>query len=65
MISELYIYFLNNPNELRQKMTALEMNEAYFETTPVERVICDYIASMTDRYVLGLYNGIFVPTPLV
>jgi dGTP triphosphohydrolase len=41
------------------------MDEQYFETTPVKRIICDYIASMTDRYVLRLYNEIFVPTPLV
>lgn len=65
LISELYFFFLNNPDQLREKMSGLEMNETYFDTTPVKRVICDYIASMTDRYVLRLYNEIFVPTPLV
>jgi dGTPase len=65
LISELYTFFLNNPDRLREKMTTLEMDEQYFETTPVKRIICDYIASMTDRYVLRLYNEIFVPTPLV
>lgn len=65
MISEIYTYFLNNPDQLREKMKGMEMSAAYFETAPVERIICDYIASMTDRYVLRLYNEIFVPTPLV
>jgi len=65
LISELYAYFLNHPDQLREKMTGLEMEEGYFESTPVERIICDYIASMTDRYVLRLYNEIFIPTPLV
>ena len=28
-----------------------------------ERVVCDYISSMTDRYAIGLYNSLFVPMP--
>lgn len=65
IITETYTYFLNNPDQLREHMKGMEMSEAYFNGSPVERIICDYIASMTDRYVLNLYNQIFVPTPLV
>ena len=65
MISEIYTYFLNNPDQLREKTKSMEMRAAYFNEAPVERIICDYIASMTDRYVLNLYQQLFVPTPLV
>ncbi len=65
MITEIYTHFLNNPDQLREKMEVMEMDAAYFNGSPVERIICDYIASMTDRYVLNLYNQIFVPSPLV
>ncbi|MFW6081373.1 MAG: deoxyguanosinetriphosphate triphosphohydrolase [Desulfosalsimonas sp.] len=65
IVTETYTYFLNNPEQLRSRMSAMEMSAAYFNGFPVERIICDYIASMTDRYVLNLYNEIFVPAPLV
>ncbi|MFW6284675.1 MAG: hypothetical protein ACOC1H_04755 [Desulfosalsimonas sp.] len=65
IISELFTYFAEHPDQLREKTKSLEMRAAYFNEAPAERIICDYIASMTDRYVLNLYNQIFVPTPLV
>ncbi|MFP4194850.1 MAG: deoxyguanosinetriphosphate triphosphohydrolase [Desulfosalsimonas sp.] len=65
IITEIYSYFLNNPDQLRKNMRTMEMSRAYFNGYPLERIICDYIASMTDRYVLNLYNHLFVPTPLV
>ncbi|MFO7931221.1 MAG: deoxyguanosinetriphosphate triphosphohydrolase [Thermodesulfobacteriota bacterium] len=65
IITETYTHFLNNPEHLRDHMSAMEMSSAYFIGFPTERIICDYIASMTDRYVLNLYNDIFVPVPLV
>ncbi|HHC25723.1 MAG TPA: deoxyguanosinetriphosphate triphosphohydrolase, partial [Desulfobacterales bacterium] len=30
-----------------------------------ERIVCDLISSMTDRYALNLYKTIFFPSPLV
>ena len=30
-----------------------------------ERVVCDLVASMTDRYALALYEKLFFPSPLV
>jgi dGTPase len=32
---------------------------------PREQVVCDFIASITDRYALGLYRKIFFPSPTV
>ncbi len=31
--------------------------------TPRERMACDFIAGMTDRYALNLYENIFIPKP--
>ena len=27
----------------------------------IEDIICDYIAGMTDRYVINIFNNIFIP----
>jgi dGTPase len=27
------------------------------------RLVCDFIAGMTDRYVLKLYDDLFIPRP--
>lgn len=65
IITEIFGYFSNNHDQLRQRLAGLEMVAAYYNDAPDERIICDYIASMTDRYLLDLYHEIFIPTPLV
>ena len=35
--------------------------QANIEEDGVERSICDYIACMTDRYALALFEELFVP----
>jgi dGTPase len=65
MISEIYAYFLDNPKALRERLKSIEIDVPYTKGVPVERIICDFIASITDRYILNLYNEIFVPAPLV
>lgn len=65
IISELFHYFIDNPKQLRERLNCLEMEAVWCGDVPVERIICDYIASMTDRSLLNLYKEIFVPTPLV
>lgn len=65
MISEIYTYFLNNPKDLQARLKSMEIDVVYSYEVPLERVICDFIASITDRYILNLYNELFVPTPLV
>lgn len=42
--------------------------EKYLDTTseePIERLAIDFIAGMTDRYALNLYNEVFMPRPWV
>ena len=65
ILSELYIYFLENANILDQKLIELKMDRCYNDDHSKERTVCDVIASMTDRYALNLYKKIFFPSPLV
>jgi len=64
ILSELYYYFLENTEALEEELKKMEMGGFPESTTP-ERKVCDFVASMTDRYALNLYEEIFFPTPLV
>jgi dGTPase len=65
ILSELYAYFLDDDQRLRLEMAVLEMSAIYESDTPKKRVVCDFIASMTDRYALALYEKLFFPLPMV
>ena len=65
ILSELYRYFLDNTPILEQKLTEMQINGGNIEGQPQERIVCDLIASMTDRYAMNLYKKIFFPSPLV
>ena len=55
LIKSLYFHFVDHPD----KMPAV-----YWQTSMVEgaeRASCDYVASMSDGYVLSVYNQIFIP----
>lgn len=55
MITEMYSYFVRFPEKLPP--TYIKLMESY----PKEKVVCDYISSMTDRYAVYVFNGIFLP----
>lgn len=55
MLSALYGYFVKNCGELPGAFRNLI--DGYGE----ERVVCDYLSSMTDRYAVYTFNKIFVP----
>lgn len=65
ILSELYTYFLNNEKKFQRELANMEMVEPNHNRTPNARTVCDFIASMTDRYALNLYAKIFFPSPLV
>ncbi len=65
MISEIYTYFLSHPDDLSLRLKSMEIDVVYSYKVLPERIICDFIASITDRYILNLYNELFVPAPLV
>lgn len=55
VVKTLYDYFLNNIDKLPEEY--LNMLEKYGKS----RVVCDYIAGMTDRYAIRLFEEIYVP----
>ena len=55
MLTETYIYFVNNPEKLPHSYLK------FLDKFSKEQVVCDYISSMTDRYAVYTFNKIFVP----
>jgi len=65
ILSDLYSFFLNNEDDLQRELENMEMSDCMNNSQSRERVVCDLIASITDRYALNLYEKIFFPSPLV
>lgn len=55
IIIRLYDYFLNNPEKISKAYQYIIDEES------VSRAACDYIAGMSDRYLLAVYKKIFIP----
>ena len=56
LVETLYHYYIDHPKELPGEFAGiLEKGD------PLERVVCDYVGAMTDRYAINLYNDLFVP----
>ena len=58
-------YFSDNSAIFEKKLIELQMNSVNHDGQPKGRTVCDFIASMTDRYAMNLYRKIFFPSPLV
>ena len=58
LIESLYMYFFNRPDRLPMEYRALMSKTG----DTLERIVCDYISSMTDRYAIGIYSDLFIPT---
>ncbi len=57
IIRQLYEFYMENFNELPK-----EHKKLYVDLNcSKEDIICDYIAGMTDRYVINVYKQIFIP----
>ena len=65
ILSELYTFFLDNEQMLLENLDELQMTGCKRNTQSRERIVCDLIASMTDRYAMNLYKKIFFPIPVV
>jgi dGTPase len=63
VLKELYHYLLQNIDILQKELMKMEMAPWDPGLNPLERSVCDLIASMTDRYALDLYARIFFPKP--
>ncbi|MCD8232649.1 MAG: deoxyguanosinetriphosphate triphosphohydrolase [Clostridiales bacterium] len=56
LLERLFEYYMEHPEEISQtNYRMLELGE------PKDRIICDYIAGMTDQYAVAKFNAIFVP----
>ncbi len=55
LIFSLYDYFMENPHKMPEEHN--EMLNFYSR----EEVVKDYIAGMTDRYAISIFNSIYVP----
>ena len=56
MLQSLYRYFAEHPDEMPDDYFVLMT-----KGEPLERVVCDYIASMTDRYSIAVFRRLFIP----
>jgi len=63
ILSELYAHFLAHEKLLRQGLADLQMGGDNHRGETRERLACDFIASMTDRYAMNLYANLFFPSP--
>jgi dGTPase len=56
VVKELYQHFL-------EKGLSKDQGGPYPQTAGDHRAVCDFVAGMTDRYALDLYQNIFLPKP--
>ena len=57
MLADLFHYYMDNPQELPEEYQVMMA----LRGASTERVVCDYIAGMTDIYAIGLFEELFVP----
>ena len=55
MICYLYEYFTKNPDKLPESYKSIAVSEG------VQTAACDYIAGMTDRYAVKVFDELFIP----
>ncbi len=55
ILSAMFEYFIKNPDMMPEDV------KKFLNMRNTERVVCDYIASMSDDYAVYAYNKLFVP----
>ena len=56
IIQALYRYYMENPGKLPQDF------QPQLDLEGLPRIVCDYVAGMTDKYAVYKFEEIFVPT---
>ncbi|MBO4419329.1 MAG: deoxyguanosinetriphosphate triphosphohydrolase [Oscillospiraceae bacterium] len=56
IIQELYKYYMDHPDKLPEDF------QPQLDLEGMPRVVCDYVAGMTDKYAVYKFEEIFVPT---
>ncbi len=57
IIKSLYEYYVQNPEEI----PAVDYGK--HGNPDIYRLVCDYIAGMSDRYAINRFTGLFIPSP--
>lgn len=57
LVGELYHYFVDHPAEITKREGWANRGEGK------ERLACDFIAGMTDRFAMRMYKELFLPSP--
>lgn len=65
ILIELYGLFMDQDKLLEKELAEMNMTQCNHADLAKERVVCDLIASMTDRMALELYQKNFFPSSLV
>ncbi|MDP4119028.1 MAG: deoxyguanosinetriphosphate triphosphohydrolase [Bacillota bacterium] len=55
IISTLYFHFTQHPEDLP------EPEQKLLDTQPVDRIVCDYIACMSDFYAINEFSRLYIP----
>jgi dGTPase len=65
LISDLYLFFLEHefPGGAEASCPKRRPPADAHEEKRLHRLVCDFIAGMTDRYALDIYTQIFMPKP--
>jgi dGTP triphosphohydrolase len=56
MLRILFEYFVKHPNEMPL------LYQKNLDNESIERCVCDYVSSMTDRYAIDLFRELYVPS---
>ena len=57
LMETLYEYYLNNFDKLPQDLKNLVDKNG----DPKERIVCDYVGAMTDRFAIAMYEELYIP----
>ena len=56
MLTQMFSYFMRHVDKLPQSYLRL------LEKDGKERIICDYLSGMTDRYAISVFENLFIPS---
>ena len=57
MLNEMYLYFMEHYDEIPESFRHMEE----LNNESMERVVCDYIAGMSDQYAINIFKKIYIP----
>lgn len=60
MIKILYHYYIDHIDKIPEYLKRM-MEEG----VPKERLVCDYVSSMTDRYAVAVFEEVYIPLSLI